>query len=242
MAPLAVAQSVLEQYEQALDEVGKVAGLASRPSISDAKKALRSLGYPVLASRLGRLSKKRNGVAHPDPGLLSAISAVRGGGEVAAKNAVQLLDDAGEAPVSEPAGEPPVPLGGGLAHEGGHDQPPFPAAEQDVVEVSGDGEADGPSVGGAAQVEVVLEALATAQRGASLPHLAPCSHCERFDHLLRNGGEFLCPTCYGLAYVGAASGWAQTSWSSASWCSGNGGAQAWAHPKRHGGGHRRWHG
>ena len=133
MAPLAVAQSVLEQYEQALDEVGKVAGLASRPSISEAKKALRSLGCPALASRLGRLSKKRNGVAHPDPGLLAAISAVRGGGEVAAKNAVQLLDDAGEAPVSEPAGEPPVPLGGGLAHEGGHDQPPFPAAEQDAV-------------------------------------------------------------------------------------------------------------
>ena len=63
----------LEAMEEALVAVQHAAGFQSKPLIGAAKKYLRQAGQPALASRLGRLSKVRNGHAHPDVGLVSEI-------------------------------------------------------------------------------------------------------------------------------------------------------------------------
>ena len=62
-------------YEELLDTVGKKAGLEHKPSIVEAKHWLRSRGSNGcrMASRLGKISKLRNLVAHPDPTLLKDI-------------------------------------------------------------------------------------------------------------------------------------------------------------------------
>ena len=59
----------LEDCELALDAEGRRGPFSSKPTITDAKRWLRSQG-PVgvsLATRLGKLSKCRNMLAHPDP-------------------------------------------------------------------------------------------------------------------------------------------------------------------------------
>ena len=61
----------------ALSAVGKIEGTKSM-GMSEAKQALRARGVAgsALASRLGKLSKIRNGCAHPDVGLVDDILAL----------------------------------------------------------------------------------------------------------------------------------------------------------------------
>ena len=69
--------------EETLTSVAIGTGCLGRVSISQAKAALRARGEPgrLLASRLGRLSKARNGVAHRDAGLKLAVAELfRGSG------------------------------------------------------------------------------------------------------------------------------------------------------------------
>ena len=47
-----------------------------RVNVTQAKKLLRDLGRHSLASRLGKLSKMRNGSAHPDKTLLKEVQAL----------------------------------------------------------------------------------------------------------------------------------------------------------------------
>jgi hypothetical protein len=65
----------MQLLERALVEVAKLAGV-DRCNISQAKSFLRDHGAAHVASRLSRLSKVRNGNAHPDVSLLSDISSV----------------------------------------------------------------------------------------------------------------------------------------------------------------------
>ena len=65
----------MQLLETALVEVAKLAGV-DRCNISQAKTFLRDNGAAQIASRLSRLSKVRNGNAHPDVSLLGDISSV----------------------------------------------------------------------------------------------------------------------------------------------------------------------
>ena len=62
-------------FEEALIAVQDSANLAAKPSVSEAKAWLRSCGTDgaSIASRLGRVSKRRNGAAHPDVSLIRDI-------------------------------------------------------------------------------------------------------------------------------------------------------------------------
>ena len=51
---------LLEQLESSLESVGKLAGRQCKPSITEAKQLLRSIGAAPAASKLGKLSKGRN--------------------------------------------------------------------------------------------------------------------------------------------------------------------------------------
>ena len=63
------------ELEAILLAVARVLGKGASASVTEAKEWLRSMQQPKLASRLGRLSKTRNGKAHPDVTLLSDITA-----------------------------------------------------------------------------------------------------------------------------------------------------------------------
>ena len=67
--------SSIVQLEDVLCLVGRLAGADAKPTITEAKRLLRlrSLGGAALASRVGRLSKGRNVLGHPDVGLESDI-------------------------------------------------------------------------------------------------------------------------------------------------------------------------
>ena len=56
-----------------LEEVLVIAGGGNKVSIAEAKQRLRRAGRADLASRLSRLSKGRNVVAHPDVGLCHEV-------------------------------------------------------------------------------------------------------------------------------------------------------------------------
>ena len=57
-------QEVLHTFEDALEVVGKAAGV-DKVSVKDAKLWLRSHGMQDMAAQLGRLSSVRNTLAHP---------------------------------------------------------------------------------------------------------------------------------------------------------------------------------
>ena len=63
------------ELEAILLAVARVLGKGASASVTEAKEWLRSMQQPKLANRLGRLSKTRNGKAHPDVTLLSDITA-----------------------------------------------------------------------------------------------------------------------------------------------------------------------
>ena len=63
----------LSWLEEGLCAVADGLRTPRRITVSQAKKALRERGRHDLASRVGRLSKLRNGAAHPDVGLVAAI-------------------------------------------------------------------------------------------------------------------------------------------------------------------------
>ena len=68
-----------QALEDVLAEVAVFRGpLCGKTSVSEAKAVLRQLGSAgtSLASRLGRLSKRRNAAAHPDSGLLHDVRAL----------------------------------------------------------------------------------------------------------------------------------------------------------------------
>ncbi len=71
--------AALYLMEEALAAVGRLAGLppGQRLRIAEAKAVLRAAHGAVggsVASRLSRMSKGRNALAHPDVGLLAAIA------------------------------------------------------------------------------------------------------------------------------------------------------------------------
>ena len=70
-----VTHDVLNNFEGVLKQVANASGL-DRISVTMAKERLKSLGQEGarLAARLGRMSKKRNSHAHPDPGLRDDIA------------------------------------------------------------------------------------------------------------------------------------------------------------------------
>ena len=74
------ANPLLYTYEELLSAVGTLAGV-DKPGISQAKHILRQHGDHGhrLASRLGRVSKLRNGKAHPDVSLLREVAALGAG-------------------------------------------------------------------------------------------------------------------------------------------------------------------
>ena len=107
-------EGLLEAAEDLDESCGTVAGLKSR---------LRSEGVEgvALASCVGRLSKARNAVAHPQPGLIRRVLAVLGGevssgdgGGGGTRGELDVEQDAGpEAPeahfaAGRPASEPPA--------------------------------------------------------------------------------------------------------------------------------------
>ena len=55
------------------DVLAEAEGCDVQPSVPAVKERLRLLGHRDLASRVGRMSKARNGAAHPDKGLPSAV-------------------------------------------------------------------------------------------------------------------------------------------------------------------------
>ncbi|CAK0861129.1 unnamed protein product [Prorocentrum cordatum] len=59
-------ETALVSMEVLLREVQACAGLAAKPSVSEAKALLRGRGAAALASRLGKVSKLRNTAGHPD--------------------------------------------------------------------------------------------------------------------------------------------------------------------------------
>ena len=71
---MTVPEAELERLEVVLAAAGPCLG-SMRPSISKVKQALRAHGRADLASRVSRLSKMRNAIAHPDVGLADAVSA-----------------------------------------------------------------------------------------------------------------------------------------------------------------------
>ena len=75
--------SAVERLEEVLAAVASEAG-KDRVNVSTAKEFLRSKGDKgrLLASRLGRLSKCRNGSAHPDVSLLSDVQSLHTDEEV----------------------------------------------------------------------------------------------------------------------------------------------------------------
>jgi len=91
--------AALQHFEDALEAVGVMAGVA-KPNVSEAKRLLRCRGDAgkVLASRLGRLSRRRNKAAHPDAGLAGAI------------RALPSVPEGSSEAASEPAAEPPQHL------------------------------------------------------------------------------------------------------------------------------------
>ena len=85
----------IDQMQHVLDEIAAVTHIP-KIGISAAKKLLRARD-PTLASRLGRLSKLRNSVAHPDRTLASdavaALSPVGSSSSVTSSIAVPLEPD-----------------------------------------------------------------------------------------------------------------------------------------------------
>ena len=71
--------AVIQRFEECLDAAGCAFGSQSRPSISEVKRQLRARNRSDLASRLSRLSKARNGQAHPDLQLAGLIAAALAG-------------------------------------------------------------------------------------------------------------------------------------------------------------------
>ena len=69
-----MAQTTIHNLEELLGIIGRLAGRSSKPTISVAKSWLRQHGEDgsTLAKRLGRISKRRNGFAHPDEVTLKA--------------------------------------------------------------------------------------------------------------------------------------------------------------------------
>ena len=62
--------------EQILAAVKLASGATHKPTIADAKAELRRRGAPDLAARVGRLTKVRNGQAHPDMGLAAEVQLI----------------------------------------------------------------------------------------------------------------------------------------------------------------------
>ena len=76
LAPDPVAGSLIVQLEDVLFLAGRLAGTDAKRNITEAKRLLRlhsRHGGASLASRVGRLSKGRNALAHPDVGLMRDI-------------------------------------------------------------------------------------------------------------------------------------------------------------------------
>ncbi len=65
--------------EHLLAAVAEAVAAPGKFSIPALKSMLRGAGHAELASRRGRFSKLRNGVAHPDVGLAAAIRQALGG-------------------------------------------------------------------------------------------------------------------------------------------------------------------
>ena len=73
----------VDMFENALVLIGRAAGVQQKPNVSEAKQYLRVKGEGGirLASRLGKASKVRNGVSHPDVALIDDLSEfLRGAG------------------------------------------------------------------------------------------------------------------------------------------------------------------
>ena len=71
-----VAGNPIVLMEDVLCLVGRLSGTAAKPNITEAKRLLRlrpGLGGTGLAARVGRLSKGRNAIGHPDVELLRDI-------------------------------------------------------------------------------------------------------------------------------------------------------------------------
>ena len=60
---------MLEHFEGVLSTIQTAMGLDQLPSVTKGKDLLRKAGATQLASRVGRLSRRRNGHAHPDVSL-----------------------------------------------------------------------------------------------------------------------------------------------------------------------------
>ena len=96
--------AILEHFEDLLSTVGKVTGVR-KVDVTDAKAAPRNKG-PLgcqLASRLSRMSKARNGTAHPDVALKRDILALFGGGDMAKDIHGFKQDVVAPTPLQQPA-------------------------------------------------------------------------------------------------------------------------------------------
>jgi hypothetical protein len=70
----------MHEMEELLSHIGAISEHDGKPSVSDAKTWLRTYGPrgSALASRVGRKSKTRNGMAHPDVTLMAEIDQLVG--------------------------------------------------------------------------------------------------------------------------------------------------------------------
>ena len=67
----------IDLVEASLSMVGGIAGFPHKPTITQAKEALRVRGHSLLASRLGKATKKRNAQAHPDFELVHRLALLK---------------------------------------------------------------------------------------------------------------------------------------------------------------------
>jgi len=218
---------------EAIPELEEVLGVVARStgddklSVSQAKGVLRRHGERgrALASRLGRLSKRRNGQAHPEVGLVDAVrDLLRVGASCEAASAAE--SDPGPAAnlgqqeshgpltfedkphesvadVAEPA-EEPITSGGAVEADG------------DIQFEAALLREGGVTAGGVEAPAVQPHPSASAAGSSWWTVDFPCGHCERvfaFGLLEDSGnGDWLCRSCRDASYGTWHPSWASSSW------------------------------